>query len=160
MPCSFYNNGTVAKVANKNINILTKDEIVKTKNDMAYNIIFNDNRFYCGALNERYPKESVVNFKKSGPKVKENCYGTKSNYEYYVQQKRDIFGSSKVPKCALPEVNSLTGGSKRTWKKYTQRKSPGLPANEYCGSKRKGNDGLMYFSKANKNGVCRWVKVK
>ena len=43
--------------------------------------------------------------------------------------------------------------------KYTNRKSPPYPANEYCNKKRKGNDGLMYISRPNKNNVCSWKKV-
>ena len=44
-------------------------------------------------------------------------------------------------------------------KKYTTRPSPPYPANDYCGKKKKGNDGHMYISKPNKNGICRWVQV-
>jgi len=40
------------------------------------------------------------------------------------------------------------------------RPSPSYPANDYCGKNKKGNDGNMYISKKNKNGVCRWVKSK
>ena len=47
----------------------------------------------------------------------------------------------------------------KTQKKYTNRKSPPYPANEYCNKKRKGNDGLMYISRPNKNNVCSWKKV-
>jgi len=46
------------------------------------------------------------------------------------------------------------------WKKYTTRKSPGLPANMLCGEKRMGNNGKMWKSVANKNGVCTWRPVK
>jgi len=52
-----------------------------------------------------------------------------------------------------------TKGSKLAVKKYTTRKSPPYPANEYCGKRKRGNDGKMYLSKPNKNGVCRWVKA-
>lgn len=44
-------------------------------------------------------------------------------------------------------------------KKYTSRKSPPYPANECKGSVKKGNDGKMYKSIGNKNGVHRWVKM-
>lgn len=47
----------------------------------------------------------------------------------------------------------------RTSKKYTTRKSPPFPANDYCGKQMKGNDGNMYESKPNKNNVCSWKKV-
>ena len=48
----------------------------------------------------------------------------------------------------------------QTTKKYTGRKSPSYPANECCGETKKGNDGLMYVSKPNKKGICKWYKVK
>ena len=43
--------------------------------------------------------------------------------------------------------------------KYKNRPSPPYPANDWCGKNKKGNDGNIYTSKKNKNGVCRWVKV-
>lgn len=43
-------------------------------------------------------------------------------------------------------------------KKYNTRTSPPYPANECKGRSMKGNDGEIYVSKANKNGVYRWVK--
>jgi len=50
-------------------------------------------------------------------------------------------------------------GKKLTLKKYRNRKSPPYPANDYCNKRKKGNDGLMYISKPNKNKVCSWKKV-
>lgn len=50
-------------------------------------------------------------------------------------------------------------GGKLATKKYAKRVSPPFPANDFCGKKKKGNDGKMYISKPNKNGVCRWVKA-
>ena len=50
-------------------------------------------------------------------------------------------------------------GKKLTLKKYRNRKSPPYPANDYCNKRNKGNDGLMYISKPNKNKVCSWKKV-
>lgn len=44
--------------------------------------------------------------------------------------------------------------------KYTKRPSPPYSAQNYCGMKKKGNDGHFYISKQNKNGICRWVKCK
>lgn len=49
---------------------------------------------------------------------------------------------------------------KKTTKKYTSRKSPPYNANECCDSNKQGNDGRMYVSIPNKNGVCRWVLKK
>jgi len=49
-----------------------------------------------------------------------------------------------------------TGGIKS---KYLNRPSPPHPANKHCGKTKKGNDGKMYKSVPNKNGVCTWKKV-
>jgi len=50
-------------------------------------------------------------------------------------------------------------GKKNKTLKYKNRPSPPYPANDWCGKNKKGNDGNIYTSKKNKNGVCRWVKV-
>ncbi len=54
----------------------------------------------------------------------------------------------------IPKVSS------KSLQKKGLRPSPTESATLYCGKKKKGNDGHMYLSKPNKNGVCRWVKVK
>ena len=54
------------------------------------------------------------------------------------------------------EIKALSG--KRIEKKGP-RPSPTVSATKNCGKKMRGNDGNMYVSKPNKNGVCRWVKV-
>lgn len=43
--------------------------------------------------------------------------------------------------------------------KYTSRPSPPYPANECCNRKMTGNDGQMYVSKMDKNGICKWIKL-
>lgn len=48
----------------------------------------------------------------------------------------------------------------QTTKKYTSRKSPPYPANECKESEKIGNDGKMYKSVGNKNGVHRWILLK
>ena len=42
-------------------------------------------------------------------------------------------------------------------KKYRERASPPFSANDLCGSRLRGNDGVMYESVRNKGGVCKWV---
>ena len=42
-------------------------------------------------------------------------------------------------------------------KKYRERASPPFSANDLCGSRLRGNDGVMYESLRNKGGVCKWV---
>ena len=46
--------------------------------------------------------------------------------------------------------------TKQSSKKYLQRKSPAYSANSCCGQTKKGNDGKMYVSKKDKNGICKW----
>ena len=56
----------------------------------------------------------------------------------------------------------IVGKKNKTLKykdRYKNRPSPPYPANDWCGKNKKGNDGNMYISKKNKNGVCRWVKM-
>jgi hypothetical protein len=52
-----------------------------------------------------------------------------------------------------------TGAIERTNAKYATRPSPPFPANKHCGEVKKGNDGNMYKSVANKNGVCAWRRA-
>jgi hypothetical protein len=54
---------------------------------------------------------------------------------------------------------SKTNKKKGKMEKYKNRPSPPYPANEWCGERKKGNDGNMYISKSNKNNVCRWIKI-
>ena len=48
---------------------------------------------------------------------------------------------------------------KETTKKYLSRPSPAYPANECKFMKKKGNDGTMYKSVKNSQGVYRWQKA-
>ena len=79
---------------------------------------------------------------------------------------------TKKAACIAPECNWIVGKGCKVAvkdypkgcmqskeKKFQTRKSPSYPANDCCGQIRKGNDGLDYISKPNKNGVCRWSKV-
>lgn len=45
-------------------------------------------------------------------------------------------------------------------KKYNQRNSPNVSAQDHPDKTMVGNDKKMYLSKADKNGVFRWVKFK
>jgi hypothetical protein len=46
----------------------------------------------------------------------------------------------------------------KTHNTKNNRPSPSSSANKNCGKTMKGNDGNMYISKKNKNGICRWQK--
>jgi hypothetical protein len=43
--------------------------------------------------------------------------------------------------------------------KYSFRNSPPYPANKCKTMKKKGNDGKMYISQVDKNGVYKWVAI-
>lgn len=43
-------------------------------------------------------------------------------------------------------------------KKYSERNSPPYPANECCGATKWGNDGNLYISVEDRNGVCKWKR--
>jgi hypothetical protein len=87
------------------------------------------------------------------------------NLKYALKAKSNPLKLTKTEKKNLTKkINSLSGKNainshSKTLKKYKSRNSPPYPANENCGKKMKGNDGLMYESKPNKNGVCSWKKV-
>ncbi len=67
--------------------------------------------------------------------------------------------TKKITSLSGRKSSSLVNSHRKTLKKYKERKSPPYPANENCGKKMKGNDGTMYESRANKNGVCSWKKM-
>jgi DNA ligase-1 len=50
-------------------------------------------------------------------------------------------------------------GKRLTDKKYSSRGSPPYHANDCKGVTKRGNDGLLYESKSNRNGVYSWKKV-
>ena len=60
-----------------------------------------------------------------------------------------------------PEKNNTTKTKKHNDVPTTpSRPSPTSSANKNCGKTMKGNNGNMYISKPNKNGICRWQKSK
>lgn len=65
----------------------------------------------------------------------------------------------KGKKIVKKKVASPPAKPKLSVKKYRERPSPPYPANDFCDKRKKGNDGLFYISKPNKNGICRWVKL-
>ena len=52
-----------------------------------------------------------------------------------------------------------TKSTPRRTKRYTDRPSPPLPANHWCGAIKKGNDGKMWRSQPNYKGICSWRRV-
>jgi hypothetical protein len=61
----------------------------------------------------------------------------------------------------LGNVVSKTGKTlKQGILSYAYRNSPPYPANKCHNKKKKGNDGKMYISQADKNGVFKWVAIK
>jgi hypothetical protein len=66
-------------------------------------------------------------------------------------------GKKIVGKRTVGKMNKVYEKSGQA--KYTNRPSPALPANNFCGLRRKGNDGMFWRSTPNKNGVCSWRKI-
>lgn len=91
------------------------------------------------------------------------------NIKYALKTKTNPLKLTKIEREKIEKIIEKISGSKtrknnknsgkNTLKKYKNRKSPPYPANEYCNKRKKGNDGLMYISKPNKNNVCSWKKI-
>jgi hypothetical protein len=62
-------------------------------------------------------------------------------------------------KSVVKKEKKSSGCTQQKAKKYMDRPSPSFPANECCGQEKVGNDGVMYVSRADKNGRCSWKKV-
>lgn len=52
--------------------------------------------------------------------------------------------------------HTMPGCVRQYTKKYSLRPSPPFPANKCCWQKKKGNDGNLYVSTPNTNGICTW----
>jgi len=87
------------------------------------------------------------------------------NIKYALKTKTNPLGLNKQQRKNITEkLKSVSGKNainqhSKTLKKYKTRHSPPYPANENCNKKMKGNDGLMYISKQNKNNICSWKKI-
>lgn len=84
------------------------------------------------------------------------------NFKYALKTKSNPLKLNTLQrKLMTKKLKSVSGrnSNKKTNKKLN-RPSPSYPANDYCGKNKKGNDGNMYTSIKNKNGICRWVKLK
>lgn len=87
------------------------------------------------------------------------------NLKYALKTKTNPLKLTKKQRTLLSKQIKLVSGRNAknkfstTLKKYKTRKSPPYPANENCGKKMKGNDGMMYISNPNKNNVCSWKKL-
>ena len=79
-------------------------------------------------------------------------------YKKYIKIKSTVKAELFLDKKKWSNKNPKNKKTKKTKKK--KRPSPSYPANDYCGKKKRGNDGNMYISKKNKNGICRWIKLK
>lgn len=55
-----------------------------------------------------------------------------------------------------PKGSDNRGCVKQTQSKYVNRPSPPFPGNQCCLKVLEGNDGRMYKSVPDKNGICRW----
>jgi hypothetical protein len=95
-------------------------------------------------------KKSVVKPKKSASKPKKSASKAKKSV---VRTKK----SASKPKKSV--TKAARGCTEQSTKKYQDRPSPPYPANECHNKRMTGNDGLLYVSQGNKNGVYKWIKV-
>ena len=65
----------------------------------------------------------------------------------------------KAKKSATKKSSAARGCTLQETKKYQDRPSPPYPANECHNKQMTGNDGNIYVSTGDKNGVYKWVKV-
>ena len=84
------------------------------------------------------------------------------NFRYALKTKTNPLKLTSVQRKTLKaKIEAVSKRNpQRTSKKYVTRKSPPYSAAQYCGKKMEGNDGQMYESRANKNGVCAWKKYE
>lgn len=71
---------------------------------------------------------------------------------------------SKKKSRARKSVNAKTsidtrGCVKQTTEKYRMRNSPPYPANQCHNHTKLGNDGQLYMSSPNRNGIYTWKKL-
>lgn len=106
----------------------------------------------------------IVDVDKNGEEYKNYCKGLQG-WKYnnddllYLDKEKKKWITKKTSVTKKSNVTKKTSVTKKNeTKKYKDRPSPPYPANDWCGKNKKGNDGNMYTSKPNKNGICRWVK--
>ena len=79
--------------------------------------------------------------------------------------KKNIIDKSLItslPAYLIPQRGGSNDGCvnlRKTISKYRTRNSPPYPANKCKSTKKKGNDGKMYLSESDKNGVYKWVPI-
>jgi hypothetical protein len=103
-------------------------------------------------------KPRVKSVSKSKPKVK-SVSKAKPKLKSVKKAKAKVKSVSKAKPKAKSVSKSNSGCVEQFTKKYQERPSPAYPANKCCGESKRGKDGLMYESRADKNGVCTWKKV-
>lgn len=144
----------------------TNDVILKYYSDLG-----NSDVPYPYAIGEKYIYIMLdkVAVEKSLFDMKQDIY--KQYYEKYDKKTKLKAIKLKTKKVQMGKVQTgktkkvqtkktvKTGKTMKIPKKYLTRDSPPYPANDYCGKKKPGNDGLMYISKPDKNGICKWIKV-
>jgi hypothetical protein len=107
---------------------------------------------FCGMIRRGQDGKRYISVKEGN-----NKYCTWVKYKKY----SSTLKNSKLEKSKSKSVKvtkKLTTEKSTISKKL--RPSPTESATKLCGKRKRGNDGNIYLSKPNKNGVCRWVKVK
>jgi len=104
---------------------------------------------------------------KRGPRVSTFAYKLAHGRSKRIIKGRSVSGRSKTVKRNVVNVGSKENPKLELMatcpysfnKKYQTRPSPPYPANECCGFTKRGNDGNMYKSVSDKNGVCTWRPI-
>ncbi len=71
--------------------------------------------------------------------------------------KRRLISSRRGQRAKERVARAARGCSRQTTSKYMSRNSPPYPANNCCGTTKRGNDGHMYRSSGSKH--CKWTKI-
>lgn len=111
------------------------------------------------------PNKKRYQYKKKRGKDKQmyiSLPDSKGKFQWKLYTEKVKLSLKSLKKTVKKETSKkLKKNTKKQIKKNrSNRPSPSESATLYCGKKKKGNDGNMYLSKPNKNGVCRWIKIK
>jgi hypothetical protein len=148
--------GSTYTYIGKEIYDFSTDDVI----NKFYSDLGNSDVPYPYAIGEKYIYIMLdkVAIEKSFFNMKEDIY--KQYYENMKKLKKiKLKTKEKKTKTKTEKKTKTKTKTKKTLKKYLTRDSPPYPANDYCRKKMKGNDGLMYVSTPDKNGVCKWIKV-
>ena len=107
-------------------------------------------RKYSRRTPKRSKRRSTKRSKRSKKRSTKRSKKTKSG-------KRRLMSSRRGQRAKERVARAARGCSRQSTSKYMSRNSPPYPANNCCGTTKRGNDGHMYRSSGNKH--CKWTKI-